>query len=526
MAKSVRAHRVSVAAGALSVALLAPAVAVPQAPLLPAAAAETPGSFADRYTTANFWNANEAVVQGLTLDPGTKLEPTTNTIFNWGFRNDNGQLVLIRPKSAAAFKSGNQDIPVKVTGADGTTYNTTLKVTVVDSRAPQAWEGALQQTYDLDFANSNAPKTIDDLALPEGVTISKANITPPPEFKVATENGTVKVTPASTFKSGYYELPVKVSDGTDSFDAKLRINAKNPQTEPKDAATGAASVIGTLVGAALGLGGGTGGVGDLIGKLLGGGSGTGGSGDGSGKLVNIVITNNANNNGSNNGSNNSAVITGNANPVITGNANPVITGNANNNGSNNSAIVTGNANPTVVVTGNANPNVVITGNLNPANNGNNNGSNNSAIVTGNANPVITDNANPSLFGRLSDRKKAGAADAGKPGAGGISDPRCIASLVGLGLPLIALIPIALAQQVRIPGLEQASAQAARAFNAAAAEFGITPEQLQAAGGGAVGAALATLVAAAAFTCIPSGEPSAAAETTTTVAPVVSTAQNA
>lgn len=484
MAKSVRSRRVPLAAGALSVALLAPIVAVPEAPLLPAAAAQTADAFNTRYTTANFWNVQEAVVQGLTLDPGTTVVPTTNTIFNWNFRNDNGQLVLIRPKSAAAFGTGDKDIPVRVTPASGAPYNATLKVTVVDSRAPQAWEDALKKTYDIDFANSNAPKTVDDLVLPEGVTLNKAGITPPAEFKVATEDGKVKVTPLSTFKSGYYELPVKVNDGTDSFDATLRITAKNPQTDPKDAATDAASVIGALVGAALGLGGGSmGGVGDLIGKLLGGGgsggaggSGTGGSGDGSGKLVNIIITNNANNNGSNNGSNNSAVITGNANPsvVITGNANPVITGNANDNGSNNSAVVTGNANPTVIITGNANPTI----------------------------------------GGSSNRGGAG---------GGITDPRCIASLAGLGLPLIALIPIALAQQVRIPGLEQASAQVADAFNAAATQFGVTPEQLQAAGGGAVGAALAVLVAAAAFTCIPAGGRGAGVETVTTAAPVVPTA---
>lgn len=119
MAKSVRSRRVPLAAGALSVALLAPIVAVPEAPLLPAAAAQTADAFNTRYTTANFWNVQEAVVQGLTLDPGTTVVPTTNTIFNWNFRNDNGQLVLIRPKSNTAYKSGSQDIRVKVTPAGG-----------------------------------------------------------------------------------------------------------------------------------------------------------------------------------------------------------------------------------------------------------------------------------------------------------------------------------------------------------------------------------------------------------------------
>ena len=229
--------------------------------------------------------------------------------------------------------------------------------------------------------------------------------------------------------------------------------------------------------------------------------------------ANPIVTGNANNNGSNNsavvtgnandnGSNNSVKVTGNANPVITGNANPIVTGNANDNGSNNSAVVTGNANPTVVVTGNLNDN----------------GSNNTVEVTGNANPIVTGNANGGLFGGSSkrgnvDKSRAGEQEgAGKGGsslldanvdvAGGSSDPRCIAPLVGLGLPLVALVPVAIAQQVRIPGLERLAAQAERAFNDAARGINVDQATAAAIGGGAVGIVAALLVAAAARNCIP------------------------
>ncbi|WP_066528565.1 hypothetical protein [Corynebacterium bouchesdurhonense] len=496
------------------------------------------GKFDQRYNTANFWNEKEAVVEGLQLDPGTKVEPTTDTIFNWKFRNDNGTLVLIRPQSSTAFETGEVDIPVKVTEANGNTYRPTLKVNVVDSRTPQKWEDDLNETYELDFEKTNQPKTIEGLTLPEGVTLEKAGITPPPGWKISSQNGKVVVTPPNSFSAGYLELPIRVNDGTDKFDAKLRIMAKNPKTEPKDVAGTAAGILGTLLGGILG--GGTGGLGGILGSIGGllgggGGGGTGEGGGGAGRLINVVITNNAiasnngnpsvvitNNanptvnveikdNGSNNGSNNSAVVTGNANPVITGNANPTveIKDNGSNNGSNNSAVVTGNANP--VITGNANPTVEI------KDNGSNNGSNNSAVVTGNANPVITGNANPVIT------DNANSSLGSSNGGGGITSPRCIVALAGLGLPLAALVPIALAQQVRIPGLEQLAAQAAEVFNNAAAQFNVQPEQITAVAGGAVGAVIALLAAVAVVSCIPGGAaPAAPAQPVEKAAPVVET----
>ena len=655
MAKSVRSRRTVIAAGALSLALVAPFVSPVQAqetttPTSDAepAPAEQPSTsegttaaiFEQRFDTANFWNADEAVVEGLQLQPGDTVAPRANTIFNWGFNNNDGTLTLIRPKSTAAFGAGKKDIPVRVTTAAGETFDTTLRVNIINERPGAEWENQLTSRYPMDFGKSTSAQSVEGITLPEGVSVSKSGAALPTGWSVSNDGTTIRVTPPTTFKEGDFDLPIEVNDGTDTFGATLKIAAKNPSKTPAETAGTVASILGPILGSLIGAGTGgslLGGLGDIIGGLTGGGTGgseggTGGgeggtsggeggtSGGGAGRLINVVITNNANpsnignNNGSpnvvitdnvnprdnlsnngnpsvvitnnanptveikdnlsnnanptvvitgnanpvitgnanpsvvitgnvndnlrENGSNNSVVvtdnanpvvtgnanpvITGNANPVITGNANPVVTGNANDNGSNNSAVVTGNANPVItgnandngsnnsaVVTNNANPTVVITDNANPSNIGNNNGSNNSVVATGNANPevLVTGNANGGLVGFGSSRKGQDEngdhlIDANVGVDGGSSDPRCIASLVGLGLPLIAMIPLALAGQVNVPVLNDTAKRAERAFNDAARQFNVEPAQLTAAGGAAVGVVAALLVTAAVRTCIP------------------------
>ena len=655
MAKSVRSRRTVIAAGALSLALVAPFVSPVQAqetttPTSDAepAPAEQPSTsegtsaatFEPRFDTANFWNTDEAVVEGLQLQPGDTVAPRANTIFNWGFNNNDGTLTLIRPKSTAAFGAGKKDIPVRVTTAAGETFDTTLRVNIINERPGAEWENQLTSRYPMDFGKSTSAQSVEGITLPEGVSVSKSGAALPTGWSVSNDGTTIRVTPPTTFKEGDFDLPIEVNDGTDTFGATLKIAAKNPSKTPAETAGTVASILGPILGSLIGAGTGgglLGNLGDVLGGITGGGNGgseggtSGGeggtSGGGAGRLINVVITNNANpsnignNNGSpnvvitdnvnprdnlsnngnpsvvitnnanpvitgnanpsvvitgnvndnlrengssnsvvvtdnanpvvtgnanDNGSNNSAVVTNNANPVVTGNANDngsnnsavvtnnanptvVVTGNANDNGSNNSAVVTNNANPTVVVTGNANdnlrdagsnnsavvtnnanPTVVITDNANPSNIGNNNGSNNSVVATGNANPevLVTGNANGGLVGFGSSRKGQDEngdhlIDANVGVDGGSSDPRCIASLVGLGLPLIAMIPLALAGQVNVPGLNDTAKRAERAFNDAARQFNIEPAQLTAAGGAAVGVVAALLLTAAVRTCIPS-----------------------
>ena len=622
MAKSVRSRRTVIAAGALSLALVAPFVSpvqaqettTPTSDAEPAPAEQpstsegtTAATFEQRFDTANFWNADEAVVEGLQLQPGDTVAPRANTIFNWGFNNNDGTLTLIRPKSTAAFGAGKKDIPVRVTTAAGETFDTTLRVNIIDERPGAEWENQLTSRYPMDFGKSTSAQSVEGITLPEGVSVSKSGAALPTGWSVSNDGTTFRVTPPTTFKEGDFDLPIEVNDGTDKFGATLKIAAKNPSKTPAETAGTVASILGPILGSLIGAGTGgslLGGLGDIIGGGNGGSeNGTGGgdggtSGGGAGRLINVVITNNANpsnignNNGSpnvvitdnvnprdnlsnngnpsvvitnnanpvitgnanpsvvitgnvndnlrENGSNNSVVVTDNANPVvtdnanpvITGNANPVITGNANDNGSNNSAVVTNNANPTVVITGNANPVVtgnandngsnnsaVVTGNANPVvtnnanptvvvtGNANNNGSNNSAVVTGNANPMVTGNANGGLVGFGSSRKGQDEngdhlIDANVGVDGGSSDPRCIASLVGLGLPLIAMVPLALAGQVNVPGLNDIGERAEQAFNDAARQFNIEPAQLTAASGAAIGVVAALLLTAAVRTCIP------------------------
>ena len=641
----------------------------------------TANAFNGRFNTANFWNKKEAVVEGLKLQPGDTVAPTTNTIFNWNFRNDNGTLTVIRPQSATAFGTGNKDIAVKVTPAEGEAFTTTLRLNVIDERPVGDWEKELEKTYPVDFEKSTSAKTLEALKLPKGVTLSKGGVSLPTGWSVTTDADGVRITPPATFTEGDIELPVSVEqvhdDGTkDTFKATLKIAAKNPSKTPAEVAGTAADILGPLLGSIIGGATGGTGLGSLIGNLIGGGKsegsegGSGGnSGGGLGGVIGnllggllgggkdgksplegivkvevqpsgIIVTGNANptvdirDNGSNNGSNNSVVVTNNANPtvdirdngsnnsvvvtnnanptvdirdnfnnngnpsvvitdnlnpvitgnmndngsnngsnnsvVVTNNANPVITGNANNNGSNNSAIVTGNANP--VVTGNANNNgsgnsVVVTDNANPRDNLNNNGSNNSVVATNNANPtvvitgnmndngsnnsvVVTNNANPDirdnanggLFGSSGGSSKKGGNGDQQGGdklvgakvnaTGGSSDPRCIASLVGLGVPLVLMLPLALANQAGLPGLGQANGQAGDIFTAAARNAGLDPAQAMAIGGGIVGLVSALLIATAVRTCVPDVQSvdinvngssrKDKEEAPTTVAPVVET----
>ncbi|PLA38283.1 hypothetical protein CYJ46_04205 [Corynebacterium coyleae] len=636
----------------------------------------TANAFNGRFNTANFWNKKEAVVEGLKLQPGDTVAPTTNTIFNWNFRNDNGTLTVIRPQSATAFGTGNKDIAVKVTPAEGEAFTTTLRLNVIDERPVGDWEKELEKTYPVDFEKSTSAKTLDALKLPKGVTLSKGGVSLPTGWSVTTDADGVRITPPATFTEGDIELPVSVeqvhADGTkDTFKATLKIAAKNPSKTPAEVAGTAADILGPLLGSIIGGATGGTGLGSLIGNLIGGGKGegseggSGGNGSGAGGLLgnllggllgggkdgksplegivkvevqpsgiivtgnanptveirdngsnngsgnSVVVTNNANptvdirdngsnnsvvvtdnanprdnfnnngnpsvvitdnlnpvitgnmnDNGSNNGSNNSVVVTNNANPVITnnannngsnnsaivtGNANPVVTGNANNNGSGNSVVVTDNANPrdnlnnngsnnSVVATNNANPTVVITGNAND------NGSNNSVVVTNNANPDIRDNANGGLFGSSGGSSKKGGNGDQQGGdklvgakvnaTGGSSDPRCIASLVGLGVPLVLMLPLALANQAGLPGLGQANGQAGDIFTAAARNAGLDPAQAMAIGGGIVGLVSALLIATAVRTCVPDVQSvdinvngssrKDKEEAPTTVAPVVET----
>ena len=650
-------RRVLVAASALSLALTAPSIVVPNGYAQDTTTTETTATSAtsvpdsavdwEKEYDANFAGNEPATVEGLVLPEGSTIEAAAATPFNWKLAaNGDGSVELTRPKSDVAFRDGLQSIPAKVTLPGEEQQNVTLKVNV--SKNDAAWVADLPDLgspYDVDF-EGKLSKTVDEITLPEGVTVKKG--TGKPLWGVSTKDGKVLITAPSNFVAGTQDLPVEFSDGTTTVKRTLKINASNPQTSSGEVAGIAGDVLGKILGGIVG--GATGG--GLLGGLTGGGSGSGsGDGSGDGKGGGGVNINIASNNG-----NPSVVITDNAkaeikdnlanngNPVITDNAkaeikdnlsnngNPVITDNAkatveikdnlSNNG-NPDVKISDNAKATVVITDNANPHdnlsnngnpdvkisdnakadikdnakatVVITDNANPRDNLSNNGNPDVKIsdnakatvdvkVTDNAKAEIKDNANnngnPDV--KISDNAKAdvkvtdnakadvNVTDNGNPdvkvtdngkvdgipassgggssafgqegegpevGAnvgveGGSSDPRCAATLAGLAVPILAIIPLALATQLTVPGLESVGAQLTRTLNDAARNFGVQPEALTAAGAGVIGLATAVLAIVGARTCVPSvrdvditvgssgsGE---TPSTTSTVAPVVKT----
>ena len=152
--------------------------------------------------------------------------------------------------------------------------------------------------------------------------------------------------------------------------------------------------------------------------------------------------------------------------------------------------------------------------VNVSDNGNNNG---------NPDIKVSDNANPNVQGiPLSSgggsSKRGGQGDKGQgQGAGnggssnlnarvgaegGISDPRCIATLVGLGLPLLAAIPVALSNQlgIQIAGVDKNSVN--RALRDTARSLNVDANTLTAVGGGLVGVVVTLLAIAGLRSCIP------------------------
>ena len=536
----------------------------------PEDALESDPDLARRYETENFWNQDSAAIKGLELDPNYTFAPTANTIFNWGFSNDNGTLVVKRPESAASFKTGDVSIPVNITRGDGSSYTSTLNLSVIDEMPKAEWEDALPDfggVYDVDF-EGNVTKVVEELALPEGVTVKKKGIGSV-GWDVATKDGKIQVTAPNNFIPGTFTIPVVFSDGMSEVERTLRISAKNPATPSGTIADIAADFIGKVGGG-------------LLGGLTGGAGGAGGGGlnifSNNGN-PNVIITDNAKaeikDNLSNNGN---PIITDNAkatveikdnlsnngNPVITDNAkatveikdnlsnngNPVITDNAKveikDNGNNN-------GNPDVKISDNAKATVVITDNAKAEvkDNANNNGnpdvkiSDNAkatVVITDNAKAEVKDNANnngnPDV--KISDNAKAtvvitdnakvdannnGNPDVkveGIPGSSGGSskqdslevdpdmgvyrgstDPRCIATLVGIGLPLLAIIPLALSTQLAVPGLGK---QLNDVLKSTARSANVTPEALTGIGGGVLGLVAAIIAIAGGQSCTSPAQP--------------------
>ena len=538
----------------------------------------TDPDLARRYETENFWNEDTAAIKGLQVDPNYTFTPTANTIFNWNFVNDNGILKVKRPQSAAAFKKGDVSIPVKITRGDGSSYTSTLNLSVIDEMPKAEWENDLPDfggVYDVDF-EGNITKVIDDFDLPEGVSVEKKGLSPL-GWGVATQGGKIQVTAPNSFIPGVFTIPVVFKDGKSEVERTLRISAKNPATPSGTIADKVADFIGKVGGG-------------LLGGLTGG-AGGGGlnilSNNGNPNIIitdnakaeikdnlsnngNPVITNNFNphDNGNNNGSPD-IKISDNFNPVITDNAKVEIKDNANNNGSPDIKIsdnvkisdnakadikdnvkisdnakadikdnANNNGNPDVKISDNANPKVDIKDNGNPDVKVSDNAKA-TVVITDNAKVDVKDNANnngnpdvqvegiPGSSGGSS--KPGGQGGQGGPTVdanvglkGGSSDPRCVATLIGVGLPLLAIIPLALSTQLATPGLGAVGNQLSRALTDAARAAGTTPEALAGIGGGVLGLFAAVVAIAGGANCIPNVDSAAVSLGSAKPAPVVPT----
>ncbi|OHF40438.1 hypothetical protein [Corynebacterium sp. HMSC074A01] len=541
---------------------------------LPADARETDPNLARRYETENFWNQDAAAVKDLEVDPSYTFAPTSNTIFNWDFENEDGTLKVKRPQSATAFKKGDVSIPVKITRGDGSSYTSTLNLSVIDEMPKAEWEDALPDfggIYDVDF-EGNVTKVVEELTLPEGVSVKKKGIGSP-GWGVATQGGKVQVSAPNNFIPGTFTIPVVFSDGTSEVERTLRISAKNPATPSGAIADIAADFIGKIGGGLLG---------GLTGGALGGAGGGGINILSNNGNPNVVITDNAKAEIKDNLSNN-------GNPIITDNAKVDIKDNLSNNGNPDVKIsenvkisdnakatvdikdnLSNNGNPDVKISDNAkatvevkdnlsnngNPDVKISENVKISDNAkaeikdnaNNNGnpdvkiSDNAkatVVITDNAKAEIKDNANnngnpdvqvegiPGSSGGSS--KPGGQGGQGGPTVdanvglkGGSSDPRCIATLIGVGLPLLALIPLALSTQLGTPGLGAAGNQLSRALNDVARSAGTTPEALAGIGGGVLGLFAAVVAIAGGRNCIPNVDSAAVSLGSAKPAPVVPT----
>lgn len=580
MSEKIRNRRTVIAAGVLSLALVAPVTNVPviQDLALPVAYAATDKSTIEkeRYETENFWQKREAKITGLTLDAGDKVESTRSTIFNWTFRNENGALILIRPESGTAFKSGNVDIDVKVTPASGAPFTATLKLTVVD-KEDKSWQDALPDFASrraVDFSN-DLVQDISDLKVPQDVEIGRDGIGAL-GWNVANNNGVLQVQAPASFAGSApvnVDIPIKLTYNGSEKKATLLLRATPPK---KSAAAGTAGTVGGALAGVLGgilslipgaapLGNALGSLGNLLGGLGGGNNGgtggnnggTGGTGGNTGGKGGIfdgmfrdAVKIEVKDNGSHNGSNNTGIA-----PSAVAPSAVVVSDNASNNGSNNTGVApsgvvvsdnTGVAPSAVVVTDNASNNGsnntgVAPSAVNVSDNGSNNtgvapsavnvsgnGSNNTGVAPSAVNVsdigsnntgvapsavIVTGNASNNASNNTGIDKRRGEGNA--PAADGkskISD-KCIASLVGFGLPTAVLIPVLLANVFRIPGFEGIQDSMKAAAASVGVPLNIPQEQVAAGVGGFAGAfAIAGLITTI-TQCLPSKEEKEAAKAT-------------
>lgn len=494
MAHSIRSRRTAIAAGVLSVALVAPFAPGVGEVVLPAAVAQTADDFNETYETENFEGARKGVaVQGLTLDDGTTVAPTTDTIFNWHFRNDGGTLIAIPPTSTTVtFKDGQTlTIPIRVTPSGGKAYTANLKLKIVDSWTDQI-EG-FDTRHDVDFTASKS-QNVEGTKVPADATVAKDGIGNV-GWSVSNEGGVVRVTAPANFTGvSDVDIPVTISKGGTPEKRTLKLAATGPEKP---------SIGNTLVN----------GIGSILGQVV-----------GNLKLPPLVdakvdvhdnpisVTDNIKDIG------NDAKVEVSAPVSIPVDIHDNVKDNVKDNFRDNEA----NATADVEIRDNFRDNVRdntaeanATAHVEVKDNVRDNEARAdvSAPVSVPVNVPVEIPVNIPVDGKVDVRdnginlpgsSRGGAAEAGEgalAGSAALNDPRCVAGAVGGSIPLLLAIPVALASAVAVPGLEPVRAALYNAARGAAPSLGMTPEQLMGAIGGVAGVVGVVSALAGLLSCI-------------------------
>lgn len=510
MASMIRSRRIALAAGALSVALVAPLAPAAPNTILPVAVAQ---NTVDDPTVADFtgefgtiWDENRgvAVVQGIELPEDIVLRPdyrdgigSTKAEDRWNVSNEGGRVVLIPPTNIGkdGSKEGTYKMPIRVIMPQNgiRTNNANVKDVVNGQEAAEAFNvrdtqfgfkvnrtpqwvrdiTGLDVRHEVDFSE-NATQTLENVRIPvnaETYTITNG-------WTTRNDNGRLQIIPPNTYGGGDADIQVKVrvpdqADPQKSWSETITVKVNGLGKAPANnlgnsilgllgGGEGAAAGAGGILGAALPL---------ILGALgLGGGGGaSAGFLPGLNSLISINVPD--------------------AKIDIHGN----------------------------YVTDSGNPNVEVKDNTASATvDVRDNGRDNNAFVDVPVN--VTDNANGNqakAFEQLGggsssknskDSKTSRGSTGGSKVAGAgnsrLTDGKCIASLAGFGLPMAALIPVLLANVFRVPGFEGIQDAMKAAAASMPAEFNVSEQQVAAGVGGFAGALAIAGLAGIITQCVP------------------------
>ncbi|GAB3075852.1 hypothetical protein [Corynebacterium aquatimens] len=530
MASSIRSRRITLAAGALAVALVAPLSPALDLTALPAAVAQntvddpTKADFVGTFNTVYDFSAGTATVKGIELPDDVVVVPNyaergigvVKAEDRWGVKNVNGRVVLTEPQSLTG-KGGTYSMPIRVkmpkngiraenlpkSNADAADYAEAFNVSDAEfkfnvDRRPQ-WVHeitGLDVRHEVDF--SEEPRqTLDAVQIP----LNAETYTETRGWTTFNDGGRLQILPPSTYGGGIQDIVVKLrvpdnEDPTKSWSETVTVRING--TKPKGSQSIGDVLGGLLGGGGEGGGAGAGAVGAILGLLgLGGAAAGGGAGlfPSLTSLINVNVTdpkvdihgNSINDSG---------------NPIVeVKDNNATATVDVRDNGRDNNAFVDVPVNVTDNVKGNVEGRASLLGG-----GGGNGGGDGAGLSSKKSN-----DSTPSTDNGTAANKSSNNANLKR-----LQSPECIASIVGLGVPLLVMIPTILGA-LRVPGFEGAQ----EAVRAAAHHFSLHENQV-AAGVGGFGGALALAGLAGIITqCIPAADEVPQATVTTTVVPAPS-----